>query len=117
MSCRRRANRSRRRSTRRPWPQRSHRRRRPRARVVSAEATVGVATAEAAGEDRGMNGPIKVAVAGHRGKVGSILAAALAAEPDIEYVGGIARGDDLAAFLHAKRPPAFVEFTRPPEPM
>jgi len=76
---------------------------------------VGVATAEAAGEDRGMSGPIKVAVAGHRGKVGSILAAALAAEPDIDYVGGISRGDDLAAFLHEKRPRAFVDFTRPPE--
>jgi 4-hydroxy-tetrahydrodipicolinate reductase len=61
--------------------------------------------------------PIKVAVAGHRGKVGSILAAALAAEPDIDYVGGIARGDDLAAFLHAKRPRAFVDFTRPAEAM
>src|SRR6266446_7188819 len=62
-----------------------------------------------------MSGPIKVAVAGHRGKVGSILAAALAAEPDIDYVGGISRGDDLAAFLHEKRPRAFVDFTRPPE--
>jgi 4-hydroxy-tetrahydrodipicolinate reductase len=62
-----------------------------------------------------VNGPIKVAVAGHRGKVGSILAAALAREPDIEYVGGISRGDDLAAFLHEKRPRAFVDFTRPSE--
>jgi 4-hydroxy-tetrahydrodipicolinate reductase len=60
-----------------------------------------------------MRGPIKVAVAGHRGKVGSILAAALAADPDIEYVGGISRGDDLAAFLHEQRPRAFVDFTRP----
>src|SRR5260370_40884165 len=49
--------------------------------------------------------------------VGSILAAALAAEPDIDYVGGIARGDDLAAFLHAKRPRAFGDFTRPAEAM
>ena len=64
-----------------------------------------------------MNEPIKVAVAGHRGKVGSILAAALAEEPGIEYVGGISRGDDLAAFLHEKRPRAFVDFTRPPEAM
>ncbi len=62
-----------------------------------------------------MSGPIKVAVAGHRGKVGSILAAALAAEPDIDYVGGISRGDDLAAFLHEKRPRALVDFTRPAE--
>jgi len=62
-----------------------------------------------------MSGPIKVAVAGHRGKVGSILAAALAAEPDIDYVGGISRGEDLAAFLHEKRPRALVDFTRPAE--
>ena len=59
--------------------------------------------------------PIKVAVAGHRGKVGSVIAGALAAEPDIEYVGGVSRGDDLAEFLHAKRPRAFVDFTRPSE--
>jgi 4-hydroxy-tetrahydrodipicolinate reductase len=62
-----------------------------------------------------MSGPIKVAVAGHRGKVGAILAAALAAEPDFEYVGGVSRGDDLSAFLHEKRPRAFVDFTRPAE--
>jgi 4-hydroxy-tetrahydrodipicolinate reductase len=62
-----------------------------------------------------MSGPIRVAVAGHRGKVGSILVAALAAEPDIEYVGGVSRGDDLSSFLHEKRPRAFVDFTRPAE--
>src|SRR5260370_26717252 len=60
-----------------------------------------------------MGGAIKVAVAGHRGKVGSILAAALAAEPDIEYVGGVGDGDDLGAFLREKRPQALVDFTRP----
>src|SRR5881409_3104397 len=57
--------------------------------------------------------PIKVAVAGHRGKVGSILAAALEADPGIEYVGGLGAGDDLAAFLREKRPQALVDFTRP----
>jgi 4-hydroxy-tetrahydrodipicolinate reductase len=60
-----------------------------------------------------MAGPIRVAVAGHRGKVGSILAAAFQAEPGIEYVGGIGLGDDLAAFLKAKRPQALIDFTRP----
>lgn len=64
-----------------------------------------------------MSGPIKVAVAGHRGKVGSILAAAFAAEPDIDYVGGVSRGDDIATFLHENRPRAFVDFTRPTEAM
>ncbi len=59
--------------------------------------------------------PVKVAVAGHRGKVGSVLAAALPGQPGIEYVGGVGRGDDLAAFLRDKRPRAFVDFTRPGE--
>jgi 4-hydroxy-tetrahydrodipicolinate reductase len=58
---------------------------------------------------------IRVAVCGYRGKVGSILAAALQGEEGIDYVGGIGRGDDLAAFLHAKRPRAVVDFTRPSE--
>ncbi len=62
-----------------------------------------------------MTEPIRVGVAGHRGKVGSVLAAALQTMADIEYVGGVSRGDDLAAFLHEKRPRAFVDFTRPPE--
>src|ERR1700680_1388677 len=58
---------------------------------------------------------IRVAVAGHRGKVGSVLAAAFQAEAGIEYVGGVGPGDDLAAFLHDKRPRALVDFTRPSE--
>src|SRR5216683_5161538 len=62
-----------------------------------------------------MTEPIRVAVAGYRGKVGSVLAAAFQAEPGIEYVGGVELGDDLAKFLHEKRPRAFVDFTRPPE--
>src|SRR5256885_3526524 len=60
---------------------------------------------------------IRVCVAGYRGKVGSILAAAFQSEADIDFVGGIGRGDDLAAFLHAKRPRAMVDFTRPSEAM
>src|SRR5438132_5844105 len=58
---------------------------------------------------------IRVCVAGYRGKVGSILAAAFQSEADIDFVGGIGRGDDLAAFLHEKRPRAFIDFTRPSE--
>ena len=60
---------------------------------------------------------IRVCVAGHRGKVGTVLAAALENDPDIEYVGGVTRGDDLAAFLREKRPRAFVDFTKPAEAM
>jgi 4-hydroxy-tetrahydrodipicolinate reductase len=58
---------------------------------------------------------VKVAVAGHRGKVGSVLATAFADDPAIDYVGGVSRGDDLAAFLRDKRPRALVDFTRPSE--
>jgi len=61
--------------------------------------------------------PIRVAVAGHRGKVGSILAAAFQADPGIDYVGGVGRGDDVGAFLRAKRPRALVDFTRPSDAM
>jgi len=57
--------------------------------------------------------PIRVVIAGHHGKVGSLLAAAFQAEPGIEYVGGVGAGDDLAAFLREKRPHALVDFTRP----
>jgi 4-hydroxy-tetrahydrodipicolinate reductase len=58
---------------------------------------------------------IRVAVAGYRGKVGSVLVPAFQHEADIEYVGGVGKGDDLATFLHEKRPRAFVDFTRPGE--
>src|SRR6266513_2249723 len=62
-----------------------------------------------------MTEPVRVAVAGYRGKVGSVLASAFRDLPDIEYVGGVGRGDDLAAFLHEKRPHSLVDFTRPSE--
>jgi 4-hydroxy-tetrahydrodipicolinate reductase len=64
-----------------------------------------------------MTEPIKVAVAGYRGKVGSILVTAFQSQRGIDFVGGVTRGDDLAAFLHEKRPRAFVDFTRPSEAM
>src|SRR6266446_1286821 len=56
---------------------------------------------------------IRVAIAGHRGKVGSILAAAFQSEPGLDYVGGVGAGDDLAEFLKKNRPEALVDFTRP----
>ena len=56
---------------------------------------------------------IRVCLAGHRGRVGLVLAAAFAGEPDIEYVGGVGRGDDLDAFLRERRPRALVDFTAP----
>src|SRR6266480_730540 len=62
-----------------------------------------------------MAGAIRVCITGHRGKVGAILAAAFQGDPAIDYVGGVTRGDDLASFLHEKRPQALVDFTRPSE--
>jgi 4-hydroxy-tetrahydrodipicolinate reductase len=47
--------------------------------------------------------------------VGAVLESALQSEPGIDYVGGVTRGDDLASFLHQKRPQALVDFTRPSE--
>src|SRR5438046_10699549 len=58
---------------------------------------------------------IRVCVSGFRGRVGLVLVPALQSEPGIEYVGGIGRGDDLAAFLHEKRPRVLVDFTKPAE--
>src|SRR5690348_186438 len=58
---------------------------------------------------------IRVAIAGHRGRVGAVLATAFQSEPGMDYVGGVTRGDDLASFLHEKRPQALVDFTRPSE--
>src|SRR6201981_4027888 len=60
---------------------------------------------------------IRVCIAGHRGRVGAVLAAAFKSEPGIDYVGGVTRGDDLASFLHEQRPQALVDFTRPSEAM
>jgi 4-hydroxy-tetrahydrodipicolinate reductase len=56
---------------------------------------------------------IRVALAGHRGRTGSALVPALAAAADVQYVGGIGSGDDLAAFLRDARPQALVDFTHP----
>jgi 4-hydroxy-tetrahydrodipicolinate reductase len=55
----------------------------------------------------------RVALAGNRGKTGSALEPALAAAPDVEYVGGVGRGDDLTEFLRERRPQALVDFTHP----
>ena len=57
--------------------------------------------------------PIRVAVAGYRGKVGSVLAAAFQSEAGLDYVGGVELGDDLDAFLRDRRPRALVDFTTP----
>lgn len=55
---------------------------------------------------------IRVALAGHLGRTGRELVPELAAAPDVDYVGGVGRGDDLDAFLRDRRPQALVDFTR-----
>ena len=59
------------------------------------------------------NEMIRVLLAGHRGKVGAALEPALAAAVDVDYVGGVGRGDDLAAALREKQPQVLVDFTHP----
>jgi 4-hydroxy-tetrahydrodipicolinate reductase len=61
----------------------------------------------------GRSAETKVALTGYRGRVGRALVPILEATPDIEYVGGIERGEDLRAFLAARRPQALVDFTHP----
>lgn len=56
---------------------------------------------------------IRVLLAGHRGRTGSELARALEAAPDIEYVGGCGREDDLVALLRDTGPQVLVDFTTP----
>jgi 4-hydroxy-tetrahydrodipicolinate reductase len=56
---------------------------------------------------------IRVALAGHRGRTGGAVLPALAAAPDVAYIGGVSRGDDLDAFLREARPQALVDFTHP----
>lgn len=56
---------------------------------------------------------IRVLLAGHRGKVGAALEPALRDAPDIEYLGGVGRHDDLRVALAQQRPDALVDFTHP----
>jgi 4-hydroxy-tetrahydrodipicolinate reductase len=56
---------------------------------------------------------IRVALAGYQGRTGGELVRAFQAAPDVEYVGGVGRGEDLDAFLHERAPQALVDFTRP----
>ena len=57
--------------------------------------------------------PIRVAVAGHRGKVGGEVVRGIEAADGLDYVGGIGRGDDLTRFLADGRPQVVVDFTHP----
>jgi 4-hydroxy-tetrahydrodipicolinate reductase len=61
----------------------------------------------------GATDPIRVAVAGYRGKVGVEMVRGVEAAPDMEFVGGVEVGDDLGAFLLSARPDALIDFTHP----
>jgi len=76
-------------------------------------ASGAVAETAVAGAATSSGSPIRVAVAGHRGKVGAEMARGLEAAAGIEYVGGVEVGDDLGAFLATSRPRALVDFTHP----
>ena len=67
----------------------------------------------AAGRASPARTPIRVAVAGYRGKVGVEIVRGVEAAPDMEFVGGVVVGDDLGAFLHSRHPDALVDFTHP----
>lgn len=69
--------------------------------------------AAAAGGTDPAGAPIRVAVAGYRGKVGGEMVRGIEAAPDMEFVGGVEVGDDLGAFLASGRPDALVDFTHP----
>ena len=69
--------------------------------------------AAAAGRADSERPPIRVAVAGHRGKVGVEIVRGVEAAPDMEFVGGVEVGDDLSAFLRSARPEALIDFTHP----
>ena len=67
---------------------------------------------------------IRVAVAGARGKMGTVAIAALDEAPDMSYVGGLVRpgvamardeSDDLDALLASARPDVLVDFTHFPD--
>ena len=60
-----------------------------------------------------MSRRIRVLVNGARGRMGMETLKAVGAAPDLECVGGIDLGDDLAAAIRRARPDAVVDFTRP----
>lgn len=56
---------------------------------------------------------IRVAVAGANGRMGRETVAAVRAEPDLELVAEISRGDNLADILAATKPAVLVDFSVP----
>jgi 4-hydroxy-tetrahydrodipicolinate reductase len=78
---------------------------------VASAAVAGTAVAGGASSATGT--PIRVAVAGYRGRVGVEMVRGVEAAPDMAYVGGVEAGDDLDAFLSEQHPDALIDFTHP----
>lgn len=55
----------------------------------------------------------RVMVAGFSGRMGRAVVEGLAEAEDMEYVGGVRRGDDLRAAVRSYRPTVIVDFTVP----
>lgn len=55
----------------------------------------------------------RVVVAGASGRMGRAVVEALARADDMEYVGGVGRGDNLDDVIRAARPTVIVDFTVP----
>jgi len=54
-----------------------------------------------------------VVLAGHRGRAGREVAAALQSAPGVDYARGVGREDDLPGSLRELRPDVLVDFTSP----
>jgi len=57
--------------------------------------------------------PLRVAVAGARGRMGRETVLAVGGAPDMQIVAEIGRGDDIVALLESSRPDVLVEFSTP----
>lgn len=57
---------------------------------------------------------IKVAVAGARGRMGTLAVQAVQNADDLSYAGGLLRGDDVRAFLRDHAPDVLIDFSTHP---
>ena len=60
---------------------------------------------------------LRVVVVGWRGKMGGEVVQAVQSAGDLEYVGGVELGEDLAAAFRSLRPDVAVDFTHPASAM
>lgn len=60
-----------------------------------------------------MSCPIKIIVNGYNGKMGHVVVAAIADQPDLQLVAKTGRGDNLAKSIQKHRPDVVIDFTQP----